>query len=465
VITDTDLVRRVRDTIRRHGMLAGGEAVSVGVSGGADSVALLHCLRTLAPEFGLTLHVVHVNHGLRAEADADQAFVEELARRWGIPVSVERVVVPTVGGESPEARARAARYAAFRRASQRAGASRVALGHTADDQAETVLMRLLQGAGPRGLAGIPPVRGSYIRPLIEARRSEIEAELRRLGVPWREDSTNRDPKFLRNRIRHDLLPFLASSFHPQIVEALCRAGALTRQLVSELEALAARELERLAVSRGREVLLPLAELRKLPAGVGEEVLRQALSRLGQMGPFRAWTQRSLRHLLESAGPVAPLRLGHIVIERSLTQLRLSREPAVALPERQLPVPGSAELPEIGLLIEARVFERAAGYRPPTGAWRVAFDGDRISGPLSVRSRRPGDSFHPFGAPGSKRLKAFLIDAKVPRWERNRLPLVLAGGEVLWVVGLRRGAAAPITSATRRIVELGAVPLGEARTTG
>ena len=461
MITDTELVPRVLDTIRRHGMLAGGETVLVGVSGGADSIALLHCLRTLAPALGLRLHVVHVNHGLRAEADADQAFVEELARRWGLPVSVERVTVPT-RGQSLEAAARAARFAAFTRAARQAGASRVALGHTADDQAETILMRLLQGAGPRGLAGIPPVRGPYIRPLIEARRSEIEAELRRLGMDWREDSTNFDTKFLRNRIRHDLLPFLAASVHPRIVQTLCRAGARIRALVTEIEGFAARELDRLAVRRGQEIVFALEELRKLPPAVGEEVLRQALARLGEQGPFRAWAQRTLRHLLEGEGPAGPCRVGQILLELSMGKLRLSRGNAVPLSERLLPVPGSVAFPEIEVVIEAHAVDRPEDYQPPRGRWAVAFDRDRLRAPLSVRSRRPGDRFHPFGAPGSKPLKAFLIDAKLPRWERSRLPLVVAGGEIVWVVGLRRGAAAPVTPTTRSVLELSVIPLGEGR---
>ncbi len=442
-------------------MLAGGETVSVGVSGGADSVALLHCLLTLAPALRLTVNVVHINHGLRPDAEADQAFVAELARRWGVPVSVERVTVPVASGQSPEAAARAARYAALRRAAEKVGASRVALGHTANDQAETVLMRLLQGAGPRGLAGIPPVRGPYIRPLLEARRHQIEAELQCLGVTWREDSTNRDPKFLRNRIRHDLLPFLTSSFQPGIVEALCRAGALTRTLVTELEALAARELDRVAVSRGHEILLSLGELRKSRPELGEEILRQALSRLGERGPLRAWAQQTLRRFLEGEGPAGPHRVGRILLERSMARLRLSRESPAPIPQRQLQVPGSTAVPETGLVIEGQPFDRPPGYRPPTGLWRVAFDRDRISAPLSVRSRRPGDSFHPFGASGSKPLKRFLIDAKLPRWDRARLPLVMAGENIIWVVGLRRGAAAPVIPATRHLLELSAIPLGEA----
>ena len=438
-------------------MLAGGETVLVAVSGGADSTALLHCLRALAPAFGLTLHVVHVNHGLRSDADADQTFVEELCLWWGVPVSVERVTVQAGSGQSPEAAARAARYAAFGRVAEGVGASRVALGHNADDQAETVLMRLLQGAGPRGLAGIPPVRGLYIRPLIETRRSAIEAELHRLGIAWREDATNRDPKFLRNRIRHDLLPFLAESFQPGIVEALCRAGALTRALVTELEALASRELERIAVRRGDELLLPVKELQALPAGVAEEVLRQALSRLGEGGPFRAWVQRTLRQMLEDRASAGPRQAGRVILERSMGQLRLSRGAEAPLRDRPLAIPGALPIPEIGMLIEAQSLDGEPAYRPPASPWRVAFDLDQLPGPFRVRGRRAGDRFRPFGAPGAKPLKAFLIDARVPRWERASVPLVLAGTEIVWVVGVRRGAAAVVTSSTRRVLELRAVP--------
>ena len=244
--TGTEFADKVQDTIRRHGMLAGGETVLVGVSGGADSVALLHTLLALQQRLGLILHVLHVNHALRPEADSEAVFVEGLGRRWNVPVTVEQVHVVALPGESVEAWARRQRYAAFAQWAQALGASRVALGHTADDQAETVLMRLLEGAGPRGLAGIPPVRGAFMRPLIEIRRREILALLLRAGLTWFDDPSNRDPKFLRNRIRHDLLPFLAASYNPEIVLALCRAGALARGLVRDQEHVAAAELERLA---------------------------------------------------------------------------------------------------------------------------------------------------------------------------------------------------------------------------
>ncbi|OGK94457.1 MAG: tRNA lysidine(34) synthetase TilS, partial [Candidatus Rokubacteria bacterium RBG_16_73_20] len=192
-------LRRVERTIRRHAMLAGGEAVLAAVSGGADSVALLHALVALAPAWRLRLSVLHVDHGLRPDAARDAEFVRALGARLGVPVEVARVAVSPRG--SLEAAARAARYAALAAAADRVGAARIALGHTADDQAETVLMRLLEGAGVRGLAGIPPVRGRFVRPLIERRRAEVVAELGRTGLAWVEAPTNADPRFLRNRVR------------------------------------------------------------------------------------------------------------------------------------------------------------------------------------------------------------------------------------------------------------------------
>ena len=449
---------QVRQTIRRHGMLRGGEIVLVGVSGGPDSVCLLRALLALAPSLALTLHVLHVHHGLRGEADAEAEFVGELARARGVPVSVERVRPGGAEGLSPEAAARRVRYGAFRQWAARIGASRIALGHTADDQAETVLMRLLEGAGPRGLAGIPPLRGPFIRPLIELPRSAILKELHRLDQPWLEDPSNRDPKFLRNRIRHDLLPLLAGSYNPRIVDGLCRVGALARDLVADLEGVAQRELERLVVADEAGLTVPLAPVSALPSGVGVALLRLAAARLGEAAPLRGWAHRALRRLMEREPPRGRLLLGRVTVERGPDQIRLTRRAEAGLPERSLGIPGAVELPEARLRLEAREFRQPSGHAGAADPWTAIFDGELLPARLLIRSRRPGDRFRPFGSPGSKRLKEFLIDAKVPRWKRDRLPLVVAGGEVLWVVGIRRGAAAPVTPATRRVVELSALPL-------
>jgi tRNA(Ile)-lysidine synthase len=449
----------VRSTIRRHAMLAGGERVLVGVSGGADSVALLAELVALAPSLSLDLHVLHVDHQLRPESGRDGAFVEDLGRRLRVPVIVECVRVAP--GGSVEEAARVARHAALEAAAERLGATRVALGHTADDQAETVLMRLLEGAGVRGLAAIPPVRGRIIRPLIHARRRDVEAALRAAGEAWIEDPSNRDPKFLRNRVRHELLPLLASGYDGDVVPALVRTAALAREATEALDQLAARELERLVVAEADGALtLSVAALRALPSFVAPEVLRQAAARLGGTAPLRAWAHRGLARLAAAPPPRRPFRLGGVIVVVSGDRVRLGRALPEALPPRQLSIPGRVELPEAGRLLEATIVD-AAAYRIPGVPGMAAFDADLLPATLVVRARRRGDRFIALGH-GERRLKTFLIGAKVPRWERVRVPIVEAAGEILWIAGLRRGAAAPITPRTRRVLQLALLPLSRPR---
>jgi len=441
-------------------MLAGGETVLVAVSGGADSVALLHLLHALAPSWRLTLHVVHVDHGLRPDSAADAAFVRELGARLGLPVEVERV---HVGPGSVEAAARTARYAALEAWAERLGAARIAVGHTLDDQAETVLMRVLDGAGVRGLAAIPPVRGRIIRPLVEIRREAVRAMLTAEGVAWVEDPANRDPKFLRNRIRHELLPLLAASYATDVVEALARVARLARESVDALDRAATLELERLtAVEEGGfpsptdAITLSRSALAALPVSVAAEVLRQAAARLGSRAPLRAWAHRGLRRVLAEPPPRRPFRLGGLGVEVSGDRIRVGARPGPALPSRTLTVPGRLELPEIDRALEARLLP-AAGYAVSRAADQVAFDAAGLPRTLLVRARRRGDRLVAFGG-GERRLKSLLIDAGIPRWDRNRLPLVEAGGQILWIAGLRRAAAAPVTSQTREVVEIRLFPL-------
>jgi tRNA(Ile)-lysidine synthase len=451
------LREQVERTIRRHAMLAGGETVLVAVSGGADSVALLHVLSSLAPDWRLRLHVLHVDHQLRTESAADADFVRALGRRLGIPVDVATVAMDRFG--SLEAAARAARYAALETCAAGVGAERIALGHTADDQAETVLMRLVQGAGVRGLAGIPPVRGAIVRPLIEVRRSALEAELRGAGLAWVEDASNRDPKFLRNRIRHELLPLLADSYNPEVATALARVASLARETVGALEGAAAAALDRLTVWGDRAAIVRLDGLGALPRPVAAEVLRQAAARLGSRAPLRAWAHRGLKRVFAVPAPRRPFTLGGVTVEVSGALVRLATAPLPALLERTIVVPGRTELPEIGQALEANLVG-ADAYAIPREPSRAAFDADDLVSPIVVRARRRGERFVAFGGVERRRLKTLLIEARVPRWGRGRVPVIEAGGTIVWIGHLRRSAAAPVTARTRRILELALVPLAQ-----
>jgi tRNA(Ile)-lysidine synthase len=450
------LREQIERTLRRHAMLAGGETVLVAVSGGADSVALLHLLSRLAPDWRLRLHVLHVDHQLRAESAADADFVRALGARLGVAVDVATVAVDRRG--SLEAAARAARYAALEACAARVGAGRIALGHTADDQAETVLMRLVQGAGVRGLAGIPPVRGAIIRPLIEVRRSALEAELARAGLAWVDDASNRDPKFLRNRIRHELLPLLADSYNPEVATALARVASVARETVGALDRAAGIELDRLAVWADGAATVRLDALRALPRPIAAEVLRQVAARLASRAPLRAWAHRGLKRVLAVPAPRRAFKLGGVTVEVSGALARLATAPLPALIERIVAVPGRTELSEIGQALEARLVG-ADAYAIPREPGRVAFDADELATPLVVRPRRRGERFVAFGG-AERRLKTLLIEAKVPRWDRGRVPVIEAGGTIVWIGRLRRGAAGRVTARTRRVLELALVPLAQ-----
>lgn len=270
----------VERTIRAHAMLAPGDAVVVAVSGGPDSMALLDALVRLAPTWRLRLHAVHVDHGLRPDSGEDAAWVADRVRAMGLLPDVVRVDAAAHARAhrlSLEAAARQLRYRELERARRRVGAARIAVGHHRDDVAETVLLRLCTGAGSDGLAGIPPVRGAIVRPLIERSRAEILAYLAARGLPWREDPSNRDLRFPRNRIRHELLPWLERHVNPRVRAALARTAALLRDEVEWLEAEARRSLEELArpPADGSWLELDAAGLMALPAALQRRVLRLA----------------------------------------------------------------------------------------------------------------------------------------------------------------------------------------------
>ena len=447
----TDVVAAVARTIRRNGLIKPGDRVAIGLSGGSDSVALAWILRTLAPDFGASLAgLIHINHTLRgAESEADETFCRALADRLGVAIEVRRRDVGGLARErrvSLEVAARDARYACFDECAGSLGATLVATGHTEDDQAETVLLRLLRGTGARGISGIRIRRGRFVRPLLETARIELQHYLRGLGETWREDASNADRTIIRNRIRHELVPVL-SDIAPGGVKALARFARLAADDEEFLEASANEQRASLVLS---DKSLDAALLRALPAAVARRLVRRFASETAPDVHLSAHHLEAVCALAATDNPVGELDLPGLCVSRESGRLSFSagsRRPAeagVLWPVRELEVPGLVVLPEAGVAIEARTVDAPAvnagsnqiGGPEAERAARVVIQRGPDASRLLVRNRRPGDRFQPLGAPGRRKLQDVFVDRKVPRLERDTVPIVTdSNGEIVWVAGV------------------------------
>lgn len=445
--------------LREPGLLKAGERVGVAVSGGADSVALLRALHELRKELGIVLSVVHFHHGIRGlEADQDEIFVAELATRLGLECTIGRGDVPThakTSAQSVETAARDLRYRFFESVLRSGTADRIATAHTMDDQAETVLMRTLRGAGTRGLAGIHAEQAAarYVRPLLGIRRSAIEEYLRSVGQEWREDATNAERKHFRNQVRHDLLPLLARDFNPNIVEVLAR----TAEISAAEEAYWAQETAQLlplivlpgkpARGGGRKssppdatLAISLEKLSKYPLGVRRRLVLAAMRGRGIEADFE--------HVEAVLGLAAP-RGGTTILpggwkaSRSFRELRLEpptkAEGGVEGYAHQLAVPGEAKLEAMKLLVRAHLEDVASegeGYNRGEVPGELHLE-EGVCGNLVLRNWQSGDRLWPAHSKGETKVKEILQKLRIPADRRPLWPVVLAGDSLIWVHGARQ----------------------------
>lgn len=466
------VLRQVAEAVRRKRLIQPGDRVLVAVSGGADSVCLLtllHEMRERALVPGIELRMAHVNYGLRGdESEEDEVFVRELGSKLGVPVDCERVCLMPKSGGTLQSRARDARYAFFERVLREQGMAVVATGHTADDQAETVLLWLMRGAGAGGLAGIPVKRGGdIIRPLLGVTRRQVLEYLAFRGVSYRSDSSNGTPRYRRNRIRREVLPALRS-LNPGIVEVLARGADILAADVAVLDGIE-RERWR-AVAKDASpglVVLDGDRLAAEPLGLQRRLIRRALAVVRQ-GP-EGLTFRHVSDILErvlagthGAGLNLP---GGLRVERHGARIVMadgrSRGEDVPLAKltagMPLSVPGEVRIGHGGSrLLAVEGWGPRAGF--PGNRAEFVVDRDRFDGPLSVRNWRKGDWFCPLGMGGHrKKLQDFFVDRKVGRTMRSGIPLVVAPSGIVWVAGYRgdeRFAAGP---ATAHPVTLSVVP--------
>jgi len=480
--THPPFVRKILQTIEDHGMIRKGEAVLMGVSGGADSMALFQAMAALSGDLDIRLGVAHLNHCLRGrESDQDEQFVAAEAFRHSVPFFSERADIlqeRAKTGLSLEEAAREVRYRFFHKIRQDMGFDKIALGHHQDDNAELILLYLLRGSGPAGISGIPPVRGAIIRPLIRVYRSDILEFLKTNHVAHVLDSSNDDPTFLRNRIRHQLLPVLKTGYNPKIVQSLNRLGNILRSEETWLTRIISPLYDAACVGTDKNrTVLSVSQLRDLHPAARARVIRKAISQI--KGDLRriSWKHtESIVKFIQRTGSDAHtdirldlpdririIRKGdHLIIVRETRNLRPSYPPtclsAPVIFEYRIDPSSvdsgkSAVLSEINARIRLTRIPRDE-IRDLSGCnSRTAFfDWDRLQFPLIIRNVRPGDRFSPLGARGTQKLKKFFVDHKIPVSVRRTVPVLVSSDAIIWVGGHRLSEQVKITPETTTVLK-------------
>jgi tRNA(Ile)-lysidine synthase len=459
-----ELTRLVRQFVRQHHLFQPGDRVLVAVSGGPDSVALLQLLRGLQATLGLSLGVAHFDHNLRGrESDEDAEFVRRLATELGLDFHLGQ---GDVRGESRahkislQMAARKLRLGFLRETCRRHGYDKLALGHTADDQVELLLLRLLRGTGLEGLKGMEPAGAAgLVRPLLAVGKTPLLAYLQEQGLAFRQDSSNLSRAYLRNRIRLELLPELRERYNPRLGQAIWRLQQLLRE-DAQLLAAATQDL----VSRVTRLTAPdflaldLHRLLALEAAWQSRVVRAAAAKAGTDLTLTTAQVDSLLALARGGRSGGLLRLGpdHRAA-RAGWELHFFRRLPEPPPAADLLLPAApCEVTASGWRwrLASRPHTSGQPWPPPGTAW---LDLDRLSFPLQVRGLQPGDRFWPLGAAGSQKLQDFLVNSKIPRWLRPYLPLLVSRGEIIWLPGLRPAASVKLTPASTMRLEIELAP--------
>jgi len=460
---------QVKKTIEEKGLIKKGDKLVVGVSGGPDSMALLHLLVDLSKDYNIELIVAHLDHMLRSkQSSADANFVEDIAIKLKTPFIMERRNVKAIASSakmSIEEAAREARYDFFHKAAEKVGATKIATAHNMDDQAETVLMRLIKGSGSLGLSGIPYKRRFrdkwIIRPLLDIKRRDIEKYLKRHKIPSRLDSSNLEMLYLRNKIRCILMPLLEKEFNPKIKENL---NLVARNLGDEfnyLNTAAHRLCKRFAVETKTAIEIDIKKLLRQHVALQRLIVREIICRL--KGDLRRINYKHWKEVEAMLYDIDKLNVdlpGGLKVIRKHNRLIFTRRHITKECRAQfkkiikLDVPGEVIIPELGIKARAEIVKYIPEFKKGKNTKRLEYiNGDLIKSPLTIRTWREGDRMKPLGMRFYKKLHDIFVDEKVPREIRNRVPLILAGGKILWVVGVKLSEDYKINKDTKRVVKL------------
>jgi tRNA(Ile)-lysidine synthase len=469
------LEQRVLHYIQNNGLFEKGQKVIAAVSGGPDSVCLLHCLWQLRPVLGIELTAAHLNHTLRgAESQGDADFVAGLAGRLEIPAVIEAEDVGAYQAEkrlSLEEAAREVRYRFLSQTAANSGAASVAVGHTRDDHAETVLLHIIRGTGTLGLSGLQPSQMlqfsgnsiKVVRPLLEISRRETEEYCRRFELNPRLDSSNLSLAPLRNRIRQELIPLL-EKYNPAVKESLQRISSIARDDAAFLNDCCLQVWPSIAGKEKELLILDKKRLRRLAPALQRQLLRKAINEL--VGSLKDIETRHIEELMEAMekppGRQIDLPRGLVfVVEYDRYLLGVNPQDLVPLPELkdtyEIKIPGETLIPGWKINSSLRVNQPAGKAAEKgdkiTGMFSAEFDRELVGEKLAVRSRQQGDRFHPLGMEGTKKVGEFMLDAGIPRLWRERIPIFFTPKQIVWVAGWRIDERVKITPKTRIILNL------------
>jgi tRNA(Ile)-lysidine synthase len=459
-----DLIQKTRETITKHAMLSSGDHVLMGLSGGPDSVCLAVVLGKLRDELDLTLSAVYINHCLRSEeVEQEIAFCRRFCEERSITFHERTVNVrkhSEEAGSNVQESARDLRYKMYEAVAAETGAAKIAIGHNADDQAETVLMRLIRGSGRRGLTGIPPVRDRIIRPLIGMERKDIEAFLAgvkgevhvRSGQPYIIDTSNFKEEYLRNWIRLSLLEEIKKR-NPSVVHDICRTATIILEEDEYLEIQVTKTLMRM-ISRKSDSHIELfaSPLETLEKPILRRVLRRAIdATMGLRGISFTHVEDIIRLIRDGKAGDRIHLPKNVRVVREYSLLKITGDAVVAILEREIQPPCEVNINEINTVLKASIEDSAENYVDSRDS--IVMDAGALSFPLKVRSRADGDYFYPLGFGKKKKLQDFFVDEKVPRDVRGRIPVVLSGNDIIWVAGYRADERFKVTDKTERVLKI------------
>jgi tRNA(Ile)-lysidine synthase len=459
-----DLIKKTRETITEHVMISTGDHVLIGLSGGPDSVCLAVVLGKLRDELDLSLSAVYINHCLRPEeVEKEIVFCRRFCEEWSITFHERTVNVREHAeetGSNIQESARDLRYKMYESVAAETGAVKIALGHNADDQAETVLMRLIRGSGRRGLAGIPPVRGGIIRPLIGMERKDIEEFLAgvkgevhgRSGQPYIIDTSNFKEEYLRNWIRLSLLEEVKKR-NPAVVHDICRTATIIREEDEYLEIQVTKTLMRM-ISRKSDshIELFVSPLATLEKPLLRRVLRRALdATMGLRGISFTHIEDIIRLIREGKAGDRIHLPKNVRVVKEYSLLKITADAVVAIVEREIQPPCEVTINEINTVLKASIEDSAENYIDSRES--IVMDAGALSFPLKVRSRADGDFFYPLGFGKKKKLQDFFVDEKVPRDVRGQVPVVVSGNDIIWIAGYRADERFKVTEKTERVLKL------------